>query len=60
MNDPDPQPPDPQPPLAPDPPEPTDPDARAPDLMPMAPPEDRDIPDGTDVSTGAGTVEAPD
>jgi hypothetical protein len=49
----------PQPPLSPDPPAPQDPEAQAPDL-PSAPPEDREAPDGTGVSSHAGTVEAPD
>jgi hypothetical protein len=52
--------PNPQPPLTPDPPEPTDPDLRAPDLPLIDPPKSRDIPDGTDVSPDAGTIEAPD
>jgi hypothetical protein len=47
-------------PLAPDPPEPADPERRAPDLTPPGASDDRDIPDDADVTTDAGTVEAPD
>ena len=49
-----------EPPLAPDPPEPPGPAVEAPDPPPVDPPDERDIPDGTAVSTEAGTVEAPD
>jgi hypothetical protein len=50
---------DPQPPLSPDPPDPPGGHVEAPDID-VEPPDDRDTPDGTAVSSEAGAVEAPD
>jgi hypothetical protein len=48
-----------RPPLNPDPPAAPGQDVEAPEIE-VDPPDDRDIPDGTAVSTTAGAVEAPD